>query len=72
MQVELQHRGGIMMFTVKKSASSNKTVRLPNELIERLERIAAENDVSFNRLVVQCCEYALEQMPESAGKAKGE
>ena len=52
------------MFSVKKSASTNKTVRMPNELIEELEKIAGENDVSFNKLVVQCCEYALEHMNE--------
>ena len=52
------------MFTVKKCASTNKTVRMPDDLIEELEKIARENDVSFNKLVVQCCEYALEHMGE--------
>ena len=37
---------------------------MPNELIEKLEKIARENDVSFNKLVVQCCAYALEHMNE--------
>jgi len=47
------------MFTIKKNESSNKTIRMPNELIEELEKIAKEKDVSFNKVVVQCCEYAL-------------
>jgi predicted HicB family RNase H-like nuclease len=52
------------MFIVKKPESFNKTVRMPDELIERLERSAASKDVSFNQLVVQCCEYALAHLPQ--------
>lgn len=52
------------MFMVKKGGASNKTIRMPNELIERLEEIAKENDVSFNKIVVQCCEYALDNMKQ--------
>ena len=54
----------IAMFEVRKPISSNKTVRMPDTLIERLEKIAAKNDISFNQLVVQCCEYALDNMSE--------
>ena len=50
------------MFEVKKSKSSNKTIRMPDELIEKLQSIADKNDISFNQLVVQCCEYALNDM----------
>lgn len=50
------------MFVVKKNESSNKTIRMPNDLIERLENIAKEKDVSFSQLVIQCCEYALNNM----------
>ncbi|MEE0060945.1 MAG: YlcI/YnfO family protein [Acutalibacteraceae bacterium] len=50
------------MFVVKKPESSNKTIRMPNELIDKLEKLAASNDISFNQLVVQCCEYALENL----------
>ena len=52
------------MFVVKKPEASNKTIRMPNELIEKLEKIAAENDVSFNQLVVQCCRYAIDNMKQ--------
>ena len=48
------------MFTVKKPQNSNKTIRMPDELIERLQKMADANDISFNQLVVQCCEYALD------------
>ena len=50
------------MFVVKKNESSNKTIRMSNELIERLEQVAQEKDISFSQLVIQCCEYALENI----------
>ncbi|MBQ7504972.1 MAG: hypothetical protein IJT79_06635 [Ruminococcus sp.] len=50
------------MFVVKKPESSNKTIRLPNELIDKLEKLASEKDISFNQLVVQCCQYALDNL----------
>lgn len=50
------------MFEIKKPSSSNKTIRMPDSLIEKLEKLAAKNDISFNQLVIQCCEYALENL----------
>ncbi len=53
------------MFKVKeKSDSSNKTVRLPNDLIERLEELAKDKNLSFSGIVTQCCEYALDNLEE--------
>ena len=52
------------MFTVKKPQNANKTIRMPEELIERLQKTADANDISFNQLVVQCCEYALEHQKQ--------
>ncbi len=57
------------MFTVKKPQNSNKTIRMPDELIERLQTVADENDISFNQLVIQCCEYALDHQQESPDAA---
>lgn len=50
------------MFEIQNQQKSNKTIRMPNELIDRLQTIADQNDISFNQLVVQCCEYALNDM----------
>ena len=50
------------MFEIKKPTSSNKTIRMPDTLIEKLEKLAAQNDISFNQLVIQCCEDALENL----------
>ncbi len=58
------------MFVVQKQISINKTVRMPEDLIDKLEAIAEKEGVSFNKLVIQCCEYALGQMEESKHKHK--
>lgn len=39
---------------------------MPDTLIEKISKIANEQDVSFNQVVVQCCEYALENMPKDS------
>ncbi len=53
------------MFEIKKVQSFNKTIRMPEDLIAELEKLANKNDISFNQLVVQCCEYALENLGEN-------
>lgn len=53
------------MFQIKKPSASNKTIRMPDSLIDKLEKLAEKNDISFNQLIVQCCEYALEHLDES-------
>ena len=50
------------MFQITKKESFNKTIRMPNELIKKLEQLAHQNDTSFNKVVVQCCEYALDNL----------
>ena len=37
-----------------------RTVRFTEELFEQLNKIAAENYVSFNMVVLQFCKYALD------------
>lgn len=50
------------MFKIKKTTSSSKTIRMPDPLIEELEKLAYQNEISFNQLVTQCCEYALKHI----------
>lgn len=38
---------------------------MPNDLIEELEHLANSNDISFNQIVLQCCQYALENLDTS-------
>ena len=52
------------LFKVKKEEHINKTFRMPLELVKKLEKLAQEKKVSLNNLVVQCCEYALENIDD--------
>jgi len=60
-----------MEFEIRKYRNSNiaRTIRFTPELFDTLNQIAADQDVAFNSLVLQCCEFALknltaEQKPE--------
>lgn len=44
-------QGVTALFEIKKPTSSNKTIRMPDTLIEKLERLAVQHDISFNQLV---------------------
>ncbi len=48
-----------------KNANVARTVRFTESLFEKLNKTAAENNISFNLLVLQCCKYALEDMDEA-------
>lgn len=41
-----------------------KTFRLPKEFVESLEKIAYENKLSLNQLVIQCLKYAVDNLEE--------
>lgn len=58
------------MFTVKKKEHISKTFRMPLELVEKLEVIAQNKEISLNNLVVQCCEYAIANLDNSEGDNK--
>ena len=47
-----------------KSANVARTVRFTEGLFERLNETAADNNISFNLLVLQCCKYALDDMED--------
>lgn len=57
-----------MDFIIKKPTSSNRTVRMPDELIERIGKLANDKKISFNQLVIQCCEFALEHLNDKPKK----
>ena len=51
------------MFKIQKGYDTEtKTFRLPNELIDRLENLATRNKLSLNKLVIQCLNYAIENL----------
>ena len=49
-----------MYFDIRKPETTNKTFRLPSELLHKLEKV-----VSLNYLVGQCCEYALANLRDT-------
>lgn len=55
------------MFTVKKDyvEYENKSLRLPKDLIDQVQKLANDNSLSFNKVVIQCIEYALDNMEKS-------
>ncbi len=55
------------MFKLQKGYSEyvTKTFRLPKEFVEQLEKIAFENNLSLNQLVIQCLQYAIDNLDES-------
>jgi len=56
------------MFRIQQghSYTETKTFRLPIELIERLETLAAQNKLSLNQLVIQCLNYAIDNLEKEA------
>jgi len=54
------------MFKIQKDyGSESKSFRLPIKTIERLEALAARNNISLNQLVIQCLHYALDNLEEA-------
>ena len=51
-------------FRVEKPTMVHKNLRFPSELLERMQTIAQNKNVSLNNLVVQCCEYALKNLEQ--------
>ena len=51
-----------------KNANIPRTVRFTEQLFDRLNRVAAADNISFNLLVLQCCKYALDDMNEAKDK----
>lgn len=41
-------------------ANISKTIRFTEELNNRMIALAQEEEVSFNELVIQCCQYTLD------------
>ena len=45
--------------------SVNKTFRIPVHIVEQLEKLVGKYNTSMNKIVVQCLEYALENISDS-------
>ena len=51
------------MFKLRKTEETvNKTFRISATLVDKMNVIAQNEGISLNSFVVQCCEYAVEQL----------
>ena len=51
------------MFTIKQGDDTvTKSMRMPRRLAQKMDRLAQEHNVSFTDLVLQCLQYALDNM----------
>ena len=59
-----------MAFQLKsdKKETENKTIRFPLSLIERIESVIKNQDVTFSSFVLLACEYALDNIDTIDGK----
>ena len=49
-----------------KISSINRTIRMKPEHFDRITELSEKTGVSFNKIVIQCIEYALENLREDA------
>ena len=58
------------MFKLQKGYEEyvTKTFRLPKEFVDELEKLAFENNLSLNQLVIQCLKYSIDNLETSADK----
>lgn len=51
-------------FVPKKSEKDVISIRIDTKLLEKLDMLSAEADISRNEMIVQCIEYALSNMDD--------
>ncbi|MBQ7131313.1 MAG: hypothetical protein IJO29_01965 [Oscillospiraceae bacterium] len=57
------------MWKIQKGYESvTKSFRLPIELVEELDKLAYENNLSLNQLVIQCLRYSLDNLEKDEDK----
>lgn len=62
--IDRMNRREDMAFQLKsnRKETENKTIRFPLPLIEEIEKVIQNEDVTFSSFVIQACEYALKDM----------
>lgn len=53
-----------MGFKIEREEYVNKTFRLEKMLVEEMEKICDDKNISLNKLVVKCIIYALDNLEE--------
>lgn len=61
-----------MAFQIRpnKKETENNTIRFPIPLLEQIDNAIKNKDVTFSKLVIQACEYALKNMNNTKGNQK--
>lgn len=54
----------------EKEYSVTRTLRIKEELLNRLEEIAYKHDISTNKFIIKCIEYALDNRRRYGRKRK--
>jgi len=58
-------------FEIKKHDESlTRTIRMKSSMIEQINMLAGESNISFNALVVQMCAFALENLKKPEEKSE--
>ena len=52
------------------SETITKTFRIPVDMSERLEQLAYKNNLSLNAVIIQCLQYALDNLDETAAEER--
>lgn len=53
------------MWKIKKGYDTvSKTFRLPAEMVDQLEKLAYDNNLSLNQLIIQCLNFALDSLDQ--------
>ncbi|MFI3230704.1 MAG: hypothetical protein R3Y29_04045 [bacterium] len=47
-----------------KNANVSRTIRFPEELFIKLKDVSTKNNISLNLLILQCCIYAIKNIPK--------
>ena len=59
------------MFKLKPGSETiTKTFRIPVDMSERLEQLAYKNSLSLNAVIIQCLQYALDNLDETAAEER--
>ena len=53
-----------MKFDPKDKHMVNKTIRMDAELVKTIYDVAGKRNLSFNKFVVQCVEYAMKNLEQ--------
>ena len=53
-----------MAFKIEREEYVNKTFRIEKKLVDELEKICTEKNISLNKLVIKCIKYALENLED--------